>query len=291
MTPVPSLNGLRAFEVAGRVQTFRAAAEEIGVTQGAVAQQVRALEARLGVKLFDRLPKGLAFTAAGRTYHTRISAAFEAIRAATETLLPETGKVTISVTPSFAAKWLIPNLPDFTAAHPDIDLRVLATEATSSFQSDGIDLAIRLGSPPFGASLDARLLFDNEIIAVAAPSQVLGRALPLRPAELADVVKLHTSHDLWPDFLAQLGVAAASGRGLRFSQTALAIDAALAGQGVALTSRFMVAPDLRSGRLCQPVPDVLRARGDFYLLSPRQARRPEAVAKVVDWLLDRAGTA
>ncbi len=287
MTQIPPLNALRAFEAAGRFLNFRAAAEDIGVTQGAVAQQVRMLEARLGVRLFERLPKGLAFTAAGRGYHARIAEAFAAIREATGTLLPEAGKVTISVTPSLAAKWLIPNLPAFTTAHPDIDLRILATEATSSFQTDGVDLAIRLGNPPFGASLDAWLLFLNEVVAVAAPSLLPDNA-PVTPERLAGLTRLHTSHDTWPAFLSLLGLRDKGGRGLRFSQVALAIDAALAGQGVVLASRFLVAPDLAAGRLVQVVPDVLHGAADFHLLSPRGARRTDSVALVVEWLLERA---
>ena len=287
MNPLPPLNGLRAFEAAGRYLNFRAAADDIGVTQGAVAQQVRGLEARLGVRLFDRRSKGLAFTDIGRAYHTRIADAFAVMQQATDSLRPQTGKVTISVTPSFAAKWLIPNLPSFTETYPNIDLRVLATEATSSFQTDGIDLAIRLGRPPFGASLDATLLFENEIIAVAAPSLIGGRIAPLPPGAITSFLKLHTSHDLWPGFLAQMGVVGDSSRGMRFSQTALAIDAAAAGQGVALTSRFMVAADLNSGRLCQVLSHVMRGAGDFYLLSPRNVRPSDDIDKVVAWLTDQ----
>jgi LysR family glycine cleavage system transcriptional activator len=169
MKQIPPLNGLRAFDVAGRHLNFRSAADEMGVTQGAVAQQVRQLEAHLGLPLFQRLPKGLAFTPAGRSYHARVANAFEDLRAATETLRPEPGKVLVSVTPTFAAKWLIPNLPDFSASHPEIDLRIVATEKVSSFHSDGIDLAVRQGNPPFGAALDAIRLFRQTIIAVAPP--------------------------------------------------------------------------------------------------------------------------
>ena len=137
MTQIPPLNGLRAFEVAGRHLNFRAAAEELGVTQGAVAQQVRQLEAQLGIPLFERLSKGLAFTSSGRSYHGRVATAFEELRAATATLRPEPGRVLVSVTPTFAAKWLIPNLPDFSATHPQIDLQILATEKISNFHGAG----------------------------------------------------------------------------------------------------------------------------------------------------------
>lgn len=289
MSTLPPLNALRAFEAAGRHLTFRAAAEALGVTQGAVAQHVRRLEDHLGIALFDRLPKGLAFTSAGRTYHARVAEAFAIVREASATLHPQAATVLISVTPTFAAKWLIPHLPDFTARHPDIDLRILATEKLSSFHADGIDLAIRLGQPPFGAALEAHLLFRQGIVAVAAPRLLEGQSHPLDGSVLAALPKLHDTHDLWPAFLKQLGVTRSQGRDIRFSQTALAIDAALAGQGVALASRFLVAADLDAGRLVQGVEQILRGQGDFYLLARRGTARSDAADRVFAWLVEAAG--
>lgn len=196
MHQLPPLNALRAFDASGRQLNFRLAAEELGVTQAAVAQQVRLLESRLAVPLFERLPKGLAFTAAGRGYHAKVATAFEDLRAATEQLQPQPQSVLISVTPTFAAKWLIPNLPGFTAAHPGIDLRILATETVSSFHGDGIDLAVRQGRPPFGASLDAVRLFQQEIVAVASPDLLAGLDRPIDGKTLAELPKLHDTHDL-----------------------------------------------------------------------------------------------
>ncbi|MFU1476953.1 LysR substrate-binding domain-containing protein [Roseovarius sp. C7] len=287
MEQLPNLNGLRAFEAAGRHLTFRAAAEELGVTQGAVAQQVRQLEAVLGLALFDRLPKGLALSEAGRGYHGRVAGAFQELRAATAALRPEPGQVTISVTPSFAAKWLIPNMSGLAEAHPEIDLRILATEKLSSFHGGGIDLAVRQGQPPFGASLEARLLFRQELIAVAAPGLLGAEGADVSSAQLARLPKLRDAHGLWPAFLSQLGVAEDSGRGLGLSQTALAIDAARAGQGVALVSRFLVARDLADGSLLQVTDTVMRGAQDFYLLAQR-GRRSELVAAVMGWLVATA---
>lgn len=289
MSDLPPLNGLRAFEAAGRHLSFRAAAEALGVTQGAVAQQVRGLEGHVGMPLFERLPKGLAFTAAGRGYHARIAEAFATLREASAVLQPQAAKVLISVTPTFASKWLIPHLPDFTTKHPDIDLRILATEKVSSFHADGIDLAVRLGEPPFGAALEAHLLFRQEIVAVAAPGLLADRSGPLDEAALAKMPKLHDTHDLWPSFLKQCGVKLSRGRDIRMSQTALAIDAALAGQGVVLASRFLVASDLDAGRLLQVVPHVLRGQGDFFLLARRGTKRSEAADTTFRWLDDAAG--
>ncbi|MBW3096141.1 LysR substrate-binding domain-containing protein [Pseudohoeflea coraliihabitans] len=289
--PLPSLNALRAFEAAGRNLTFRAAAAELGVTQGAVAQQVRALEATLGVPLFKRHAKGLALTTAGRGYHGRIGEAFATIREATAMLQPGIDRVMISVTPTFAAKWLIPNLPAFSAAHPEIDLRVLATESRSSFHGDGIDLAIRQGSPPFGASLHSHLMFRNTIIAVAAPALLTGKA-PMTAEALESLPRLHDGHDLWPRFSARLGLSPhdseRTARGMRFNQTALTIDAALAGQGVALASRFLVERDLNAGQLVQLTQESLTEETAFYLILRRGPQRSEAIEKVVAWLLARA---
>ncbi len=280
------MNSLRAFEAAGRHLNFRVAAEEMGVTQGAVAQQVRGLEAHLGLRLFERQAKGLAFTAPGRSYHEQVAAAFELLQEATAVLRPEPSRVIVSVTPTFASKWLIPNLPDFTRQHPGIDLRILATETMSSFRADGIDLAIRQGQPPFGASLEARLLFRQEVIAVAAPALVAAETLPLGPSAFRRLVLLHDTHDLWPEYARHvLGLdAGVPARGLRFNQTSLSIDAALAGQGVALASRFLVERDIRSGRLVQVGPGVLRGKRDFYLLARQKAHRKAAVEAVIDWL-------
>ncbi|WP_373237583.1 LysR substrate-binding domain-containing protein [Cohaesibacter celericrescens] len=288
MSQLPPLNGLRAFEMAGRSLNFRAAADELGVTQGAVAQQVRQLEAHLGLQLFERLPKGLAFTSPGRTYHVNVAAAFEALRDATDHLMPDSGKVLVSVTPTFAAKWLIPNLPDFSAKHPEIDLSILATEKVSSFHGDAIDLAVRQGEPPFGASLDAHLLFRQEVVAVAAPSLVEGEIIPVSADAMSCLPKLHDTHDLWPEFLRLNNIEDKGGHGLRLSQTSLAVDAALLGQGVALVSRFLVTAEIAAKRLIQITPDTMSGRQDFYLLAKRKSRHNPAVDAAITWFLAQA---
>ncbi len=288
MIELPPLNSLRAFDAAGRRLSFRSAADELGVTQGAVAQQVRQLEAHLGVTLFERVPKGLKFTSVGRSFHNRIAKVFADLRSATAELKPEPNKVLISVTPTFAAKWLIPNLPDFTAAHPDIDLRIMATERVSSFYSDGIHLAVRQGSPPFGASLDVTLLFKQSLIAVAAPKFADEGGIPLDPETLAEKPKIHDTHDQWPSYLSYLGVQDQSPRHLRLSQTSLAVDAAIAGQGVALVSRFLVAHDLEAGRLVEVGKAWDAGASDFYVLMPRTAKNNEMVVNVMTWLTARS---
>lgn len=282
---LPPLNGLRAFAAAGRHLSFRAAADDLGVTQGAVAQQVRGLEGHLDLRLFLREPRGLVFTEEGRAYHAAVSRAFSQLWEATAALRSAPSRVTISVTPTFASKWLIPRLAEFTQAHPDIDLRITATERVSSFHADGIDLAVRQGRPPFGASLRADLLFPQEVVAVCAPYLVTAQDRPLDAAALSSMMLLHDTHDLWPKFIeVAFGGEVDLSRGLRFNQTTLALDAALAGQGIALASRFLVQRDLKAGRLVQPIDSVLEGGLDFYLLMPRQSAS-DASLIVRDWLL------
>ncbi len=283
---LPPLNGLRSFEVAARHSSFRAAADELGVTQGAVAQQVRGLEAELGLKLFERLPRRLELTNEGRSYVAGIRRAFELIADATAALRPEPLWMTISVTPTFASKWLVPRLPAFLAAHPMLDLRIQASESLSNFQSDAVDIAVRQGQPPFGPGLTADLLFPQEVVAVCAPSLVGGTALPLAANAVDGFVLLHDTHNLWPQFIDALGTGpTAAPKGIRFNQTSLAIDAAIAGQGLALASRFLVAHDIAAGRLVQPFDRSLRGASDFYIVAPRKQRHPEATATIRDWLL------
>ena len=287
---LPSLNALRAFEVAARHLSFRLAAEELNVTQGAVAQHVRGLEAELGVKLFDRLPKSLALTGEGRRYVADIRRAFELITSATQDLRPQSVHLTVSVTPTFASKWLIPLLPDFSARHPEIDLDIRATERLSTFLADGVDLAIRYGNPPFGAGLTSELLFEQEIVAVCHPRLIEpGSPVPASASQLVPFTLLHDAHHFWPEFIeTHLGGGdPAAFRGVTFSQTSHAIEAAIAGQGIALATLAFVEKDIAEGRLRRLFAGSLRGRSHFHLLRPRY-RKSEAVDKLQAWMLSRA---
>ncbi|NGM45168.1 LysR family transcriptional regulator [Rhodobacter sp. SGA-6-6] len=275
---LPPLNALRAFETAGRRLSFRAAAEELGVTQGAVAQQVRGLEDRLGLALFRRLPRGLALTPQGAAYLAEASRAFDTLDEATARLLARPGTVTISTTPTVATRLLIPRLAEFHAALPGVELRTLATEALSDFDRDRVDIAVRQTRPPFAPGLEARLLFRHELIAVASPHLVGEMKLPLEPQALRRMPLLHDAHGHWPAFLRT----AEKLPGAVFNQTALALEAALAGQGVALACRAFVAADLAAGRLVQVAAETLAAGPDFYLVRKRSAPGKAAEA-AWDW--------
>ncbi|WP_417271073.1 LysR substrate-binding domain-containing protein [Celeribacter sp.] len=276
---LPPLNALRAFEVAGRHLNFRAASEELGVTQGAVAQQVRLLEEHLGVSLFQRMPRGVALTPQGASYLADMTRAFDTLGKATEQLHNRTDAVTISVTPTFATKVLIPQLSILKAAIPGVELRTIATEAVSDFDRDQIDIAVRQIRPPFAASHDTHLLFRHDLVLVASP-HLLGKAtLPLSRDEIGALPLLHDSYNHWPKFF---GV---GGRlpGAVFNQTTLALDAALAGQGVAISCRAFVRADLDAGRLIEIGVTEFSGGSDFYLVRKRAAQPRDTVDAVWSW--------
>lgn len=279
---LPPLNALRAFEVSGRRLSFRAASDELGVTQGAVAQQVRLLEDHLGMILFHRMPRGLALTPQGARYFIDVSRAFDTLTKATAQLHTRAGALTISVTPTFATKLLIPQLSALKAALPGIELRTIATEAVSDFDRDQVDIAVRQTRPPFAAGFETHLLFRQELVLVASPHLLGDVRPPLTRAHIATLPLLHDAHDHWPTFL-----------GIRdklpgpvFNQTTLALDAALAGQGVAIACRAFVQADLDAGRLINIGAAGFEVGSDFYLVRKRVPAPRETVDAVWSWCVE-----
>lgn len=286
---IPNLNGVRAFDAAARRLNFRLAAQDLNVTQGAVAQHVRRLEAELGLKLFDREARGLSLTEAGARYRIPVRNALAMIEDATGRLLPSARRVTISVPPSFATKWLAPRLARFAEAHPDVELQTVASEALADFRTDGVDLAIRQGPAPRPkAALTSVFLGPLRLIAVSAPGSDVATDISgfARQPLTAD------GHDHWRALFDDAGLSHA-GRVTRFNQTALAIDAAAGGLGAAIAPRILVADDLAAGR----VKEVWRPRstGDedenrgFHLIFPSGAGSAARDA-VVNWLLSETAS-
>lgn len=292
MARLPPLNALKAFEASGRHLNFRLAAEEIGVTQGAVAQHVRALEADFQVKLFDRLARGLALTEEGRKYHVPIQRAFELIGEATNELRPQQGVVTISVTPSFATKWLVPRLAQFTDANPDLNVQIVASPDLANFQDDGIDLAVRQGRAPKGSGLVSAALFPSEFYAVCSPTLLEGSHPLLSPEDLEHHVLLLDGHGLWPLYIEKVLGSRPDRkyRTIKFSQTAHAVDAALAGQGVALASDLFAADEVAAGRLVQPYPQTVQKDLGFFIVAPRKSKNATSVRRMWDWLIEQSRT-
>ncbi|WP_421709671.1 LysR substrate-binding domain-containing protein [Algihabitans sp.] len=284
------MNALRAFDAAARHLNFRRAADELNVTQGAVAQQVRRLEADLSLQLFHREARGLSLTEIGRRYHDPVRQGFALLEQATLSLRPESPRVTLSVPPSFASKWLIPRLASLSEAHPDIDLQVLATESLADFQTDDVDIAVRQGRPPFGHGLQATLLSALELCAVCSPDYARSAAAIASFEDFAQHALIQDSHRHWDVLFAQAGLPIGR-RSLQLNQAALAMDAAANGQGIALAPRLLLSADLAEGRLVELWRDQRPDQNGFYIVYPSERAPRVTITRVIGWILSHPDAA
>jgi LysR family glycine cleavage system transcriptional activator len=289
---LPQLNALKAFEAAARYESFTRAAEELCVTQGAVSHQVKALEAELGVKLFNRERQRLIITEAGREYLNVVRDALDRIAAGTERLVQRqtSGVLTVSTSPDFAAKWLVHRLGRFAEAHPDIDLRVSATLHHVDFAREEVDLAVRHGDGKW-AGLDVTRLCAEQLFAVCSPKLVSGRNRVTKPADVLKFPRLHLdTRDTWAKWLEAAGVATdtAAIRGPIVNRASILIDAAVDGQGVALARTTLAAWDLLNKRLVRPFGAALPLSKSYWIVCPKATSALPKITLFRDWLLTEA---
>ena len=288
---LPSLNGLKAFEAAARHESFTRAAEELCVTQGAVSHQVKALESELGLKLFIRERQRLVITEAGRSYLEIVRDAFDRIASGTERLLQRqnSGSLTVSTSPNFAAKWLVHRLGRFAEAHPGIDLRISASLHHIDFAQEDIDLAIRHGDGQAGG-LHVTRLCAEELAPVCSPKLLRGRSALRKPADLAGQTLLHINdRSDWARWLEAAGASTVdASRGPVLNQASMALDAAVDGQGVALGRSALTAWDLIGERLVRPFALALALPYAYWIVCPKATARLPKIALIRDWLLAEA---
>src|SRR5215204_1137690 len=257
---LPPLNALKTFEAAARHESFTRAAEELCVTQGAVSHQVKALEAELAVKLFNRERQRLIITEAGRDYLAVIRDALDRIALGTERLLQRQsgGVLTVSTSPDFAAKWLVNRLGRFAEKHPDIDLRISASTQYVDFAREDVDVAIRHGDGNW-PGLDVVRLYSERLFPVCSPKLVAGRNRIAKPADLLKfpLLRLEDARN-WTRLFEAAGVKATVGSGPVLNRASMLIDAAIDGQGIALARTALAAWDLINGRLVRPIDVSLR---------------------------------
>lgn len=294
---LPPLNALRAFETAARYMSISQAANELRVTPAAISHQIRILEDHVGLPLFIRNGRGLALTDAGsaglrdlREGFARLGAAMDAINS-----LGEAGVLSISVAPSFAAKWLLPRLDGFQAAHPEIDVHVSASMELANFVKDGVDLAIRYGSGRYSDVAVERLLAES-VVPVCSP-EFLKRHGPFSgPGDLVEATLLHDdspdndpSCPNWEMWLTAAGARHIdAARGPRFNQSSLVIEAALLGRGVALAKTALATRDLRQGRLVQPFASAVKLDFAYFVAAPRSKLNLPKVSHFLHWLRQEA---
>jgi len=278
------LNGLRAVEAVGRLGSLQAAADELGVTIGAVSQQVIKSEAQLGRPLFERTPKGMTVTETGASILARLREGFQALSAAVALAQHRDDNIlTISVAPVFAARWLVYRLDRFAGRHPDIRLRIDATTQLVNPATSDVDIGIRVGSGHW-LGVKSELLLAQEIFPVVTP-QI---AATLRePADLLKVPAVIDGHAMfkWDVWLREAGL---SGRCMEerhiFNDASLCLDAAMAGQGTMLAWQTLAAYALEQKCLVDPF--GIRARTGFghYFITAEGVREAQKVTAFKAWI-------
>ena len=285
MSRLPAMQALRAFDAAARLSSLSRAAESLHLTHGAISHQIKALEAELGVALVERAGRGIRLTEEGERFAARVREALdrlaEAVRDVTDKSNPR--RIRVSVVPSFAARWLLPRIGRFIAAHPDIDLDVRATLVLVDFQRDDVDFAVRHGRGDWPGVV-AEPMFEETYFPVCSPRLARGR-LPARPADLAHHVLLRGEGEPWTPWFRAAGLDwPEPTRGAMFNDSSHMVQAAAEGQGIALARESLLGNDLRTGALVRLFDISIPApRRFFFVYPPRMAQAPK-LALFRTWL-------
>lgn len=287
---LPPLSALRAFEAAARHGSFKQAAQELAVTPTAISHQIRALEEYAGLTLFERRTRKVVLTDPGAQLYPVLRDGFDAFAAAMERLTRRRSRahVTISATIAFTARWLVPRVTAFRTLHPQIDLQLLASDDVVDLDTADVDIAIRYGAGPY-SGFDVVPMLADRFAPVANPMLKVESAADLvqRPLIEFQWRRRHAENPTWSRWFEAAGLAEPEEPPqLRFSDESHAIQAAVAGQGVALVSLALVRDELAAGHLIQPSgPSIPGFR--HHLLTPH-GEANAAVRTVADWLLSEA---
>lgn len=295
------LNGLRAFEAAARHLSFRDAADELAVTPAAISHQIKGLEERLGMQLFERRTRAIALTPAGLLLLPETSQGFQTLQKGLARLSVQRDDraLTITASPSMAARWLLPRLDRLEQRHPDLEIRISATNDVVDLERGDADAGLRFGSGRYpGLHIDCPANVD--LFPVCAPGLPSADKPLNEPADLAHHLLLHDDSwamdrdmipgwDMWLRTMRVEGVDAS--RGVRFDNAVLTQQAATLGRGVALATTDLAMTDLESGTLIRPFEghDAMEVDlGIYFVCSHRALERP-AVAAFRSWVLDEFG--
>jgi LysR family glycine cleavage system transcriptional activator len=290
---LPSLNALKAFEAAARHESFTRAAEELFVTQGAVSHQVKALETKLGFKLFNRERQRLVITDAGREYLNVVRDAFDRIALGTARLTQRqaSGAPTVSTSPDFAAKWLVHRLGRFAEMHPEIDLRVSAAMHHVDFAREDVDMAVRHGTGNASwYGLDGVRLTAEVLFPVCSPHLIGEQKRNLKAASVLKLPLLHVDdHSAWMRWLEVAKVKPTKSlQGLVMNRASMVIDAAMNGHGIALARTTLAAWDLINKRLVAPFAETLPLSSAYWIVAPQATAQLPKIVTFRNWLLAEA---
>ncbi|CAM3759186.1 HTH-type transcriptional regulator TrpI [Pseudomonas reidholzensis] len=274
---LPPLNAFRYFDIAAETESFVRAAEHLHVTHGAVSRQVRLLEESLGVELFERRNRAIFLNAAGRTLHATTQSLFSQLEGTVQHLRQQVQDtvLVLSCEPTIAMRWLIPRLPGFQAAHPDIQLHLVAAGGPVDFARGGIDLALRRDDFHWDRHLHSRKICDEWVGPVCRPG--LGNTLDQR------LLHSRTRADAWANWLRLSGERATSSERSDYEHFYLSVQAASAGLGMAIASALMVSDELDSGQLHAPR-GFLRDGSAYHLLSPQPLDDGSHRQRFAEWV-------
>lgn len=286
---LPPLNALRAFEASARQLSFTRAAEELFVTQAAISHQIKSLEEHLGIKLFMRKNRALLLTEEGQSYFLDIKDVFNQLNDATERLLARgaKGAITVSLQPSFAIQWLVPRLNAFNILHPDVDVRIKAVDQPDGSLTEDVDVAIYYGRGRW-PDVRADQLHTEYLTPVCSPLLLQGKKTLNTIHDLANHTLLHdTSRRDWKRWFKEAGVKGVNvNHGPIFSHTAMVVQAAVHGQGVALANSILAKPEIDAGRLVVPFNNSLVSKNAYYIVCRENQADVGKIEAFREWVLD-----
>jgi DNA-binding transcriptional LysR family regulator len=283
---LPSTSALAAFDSVARLGSFSLAADELSLTQGAISRQVLSLEEQLGVRLFERGARGVSLTVEGRSYAKAIAAALGEIRSASLQIMTKThgNTLNLAMLPTFGTRWLLPRIPAFVAAHPEITINFATRIGQFDFEREEIDMAIHIGQPDWPGA-ECTFLMPEMVAPVCSPEFLAQH--PIRQAgDIAALPLLHMASrpGAWDHWFQSLGISAAPSRGMRFEQFSNVAQACIAGLGVALMPLFLIDLELKAGQIVQAYEHQARSPSSYYAVAPLARAAHSPVVAFRAWL-------
>ena len=287
---LPPLSTLKAFQVAAATLSFTETATRLFVTQAAISHQIKSLEAFLGKKLFERGNRSLKLTEAGRQYLPFVEKMFDILAQGTENLMQSDTLpiLTVSVMPSFATRWLVPRLGLFIKAYPDIEFRLAPSRALTNFYRDNVDIAIRHGGGKYPGLASIHML-DEQIYPVCSPKLLKGSNRLKSPADLVKHVLLHDEgHGDWRTWLIEAGARQVdASKGPVYTDSSMAVQSAIEGDGVALARSQLVKDDIARGLLVRPFNISQPSKFAYYIVYPMDKPVTAQMDAFIHWLQEQ----
>lgn len=287
---LPPLNALRSFEAAARLGSFHKAAQELYVTPSAVSHQIKTLESFLDIRLFERSKRTVQLTPQGERYLQAITIALDDIDEATHKLMqsPDAGAVNITVAPGFLAYWLMPRVIHFQQLYPDVELKLTASTKQIDFRHSDMDMAIVYGSGPYPESI-SHPLRRVKITPLCSPKLLQTGGKINKPVDLLKftLINIAKRDQEWKQFLNDANVKHSErAKSMTFSNTSLAMRAAMEGLGIVLADAKLAERELHFGQLIQPLDLYMDTQQSLDLLYPKGISLTDSMIAFRDWLLD-----